>query len=185
MNWTKNGWLSLTSIVISIVAIYMSLRNDPIIVSFDSAILVGVATILSVPTAILIAWQIYQVFNIDRIMNEKINGYEKKIDKKFHYYEYETAKTFIIFACRNKDYELALKLSSFIPEYIIKGEQDKNLEIISNISELLNHLFDDAMEDGYSFSLEGLESFRKSYKPLAHLALIDSVLSRIRQGKES
>ena len=177
--------MSIIAIALSCAAIFLSIRNHPLSVDFDSALLVSVATILSVPTAILIAWQIYQVFNVEQIINKKVNEYENKIDKRFNRYEYETTKTFIIFACRNKDYELALKLSSFIPEYIIQGEQDKNLKIISNISELLNHLFDNAKDDCYSFSLEGLESFRKSYKPLAHLALIDSVLSRIRQEKES
>lgn len=185
MNWIKKYLLSIIAIVISVIAMYLSIRIHPLSVDFDSAILVSVATILSAPTAILIAWQIFQVINIDRIINKEINKYKKEIDKKINFYEYETTKAFIIFACRNKDYELALKLSFFIPEYIIEGEQDKNLNVIDNVAILLNHFFDDAQKNGCSFSSEDLESFRNSYKPLAHFASIDSVLSRICQGKDS
>ena len=55
--------LTLFSIFLSIIAIYLSMRS-PIEIDFDAALLVSVATIISIPTAVLIGWQIVNVIKI-------------------------------------------------------------------------------------------------------------------------
>ena len=65
--------LTLFSIFLSIIAIYLSMRS-PIEIDFDAALLVSVATIISIPTAVLIGWQIVNVIKIEKMKKQTLNA---------------------------------------------------------------------------------------------------------------
>lgn len=102
MKWYK--WVALISGLISILAIYLSLRNDPVTIDFDGAILVSVATIMSIPTAILLGWNIWTIIDSKetiRKQNDKVKDCENKyyqliseIDRKFKKIEADNLEAF-------------------------------------------------------------------------------------------
>lgn len=173
MNWIKNSWLCFVSIIISAVAFYLSIRNDPFTVSIDSAILVSVATILSVPTAILIAWQIYQIYNIDKIVNRKTKIVAKELRN-------ENARIFLdLLSCsisnsfESKQFDNAIILLSFIPEYLRHGGLQNDAEIIEKENKAINNVLDEIEKENYIITEESYNRFIKAFEglPLFDLSL--------------
>ena len=66
--WQKiNIGISGLALVLSGIAFSCSIRNNPFTINFDSALLVSIATVISVPTAVLIGWQIYNAIKLEKV----------------------------------------------------------------------------------------------------------------------
>ena len=64
--WQKiNMGISGVALILSGIALGCSVRNNPFTIDFDSALLVSIATVISIPTAVLIGWQIYNAIKLE------------------------------------------------------------------------------------------------------------------------
>lgn len=177
--------LSIIAIAVSAVAIFMSFRNDPITVSFESAMLVSVATILSIPTAILIAWQIYQVCNIDKIIYEKILVFKEESKTETYTCVLELLSCAVSNSYSNDDYNNAIKILSFIPEYLKKGNLQNNAEVIRKQLASINNVLDQIEKSKYKIDENCYNDFVNTF---TGYLVFDSVLQRIKnihQGNAS
>lgn len=160
----------------------MSLRNDPITISLDSAILVSVATILSVPTAILISWQIYQIYNIENTVNRKTNIVASELRN-------ENARIFLdLLSCsisnsfESKHFDNAIILLSFIPEYLRCGELQNDAEIIIKENKAINNVLDEIEKEHYIITEESYNRFINAFKDLPLFDLSLQRMIRIHKG---
>ena len=177
MNWIKKNCLSLIAIVVSAVAIFMSFRNDPIKVSLESAMLVSVATILSIPTAILIAWQIYQVYNVDKIINEKIFLLKEEAKTEIYTCVLELLSCTVSNSYNNDDYNNAIKILSFIPEYLKRGNLQNNAEVIRKQIVSINNVLDQIEKSKYKIDENYYNDFVSVF---TEYPVFDLVLRRIK-----
>ena len=176
MGQIKKNWLSIIAIVISIIAIVMSLRNDPITVSLDSAILVSVATILSIPTAILIAWQIYQIFNIDKVIKEQTLILKEESKTEIYTCVLELLSCTVSNSYSIGDYNNAIMILSFIPKYLRKGNLQNNAEIIRKQIISIDNVLSQVEDSKYIINDECYNKFVKEFN---EFPVFDSVLQRI------
>lgn len=80
--WQKiNIGISGLALVLSGIAFSCSIRNNPFTINFDSALLVSIATVISVPTAVLIGWQIYNAIKLEKVKEQTVNAKEEMLRK--------------------------------------------------------------------------------------------------------
>lgn len=78
--WQKiNIGISGLALVLSGIAFSCSIRNNPFTINFDSALLVSIATVISVPTAVLIGWQIYNAIKLEKVKEQTVNAKEEML----------------------------------------------------------------------------------------------------------
>lgn len=78
--WQKiNICISVSALVLSGIAFGCSVRNNPFTIDFDSALLVSIATVISVPTAVLIGWQIYNAIKLEKVKEQTVNAKEEML----------------------------------------------------------------------------------------------------------
>lgn len=78
--WQKiNIDISGLALVLSGIAFSCSIRNNPFTINFDSALLVSIATVISVPTAVLIGWQIYNAIKLEKVKEQTVNAKEEML----------------------------------------------------------------------------------------------------------
>lgn len=78
--WQKiNIGISGSALVLSGIAFSCSIRNNPFTIDFDSALLVSIATVISVPTAVLIGWQIYNAIKLEKVKEQTVNAKEEML----------------------------------------------------------------------------------------------------------
>ena len=78
--WQKiNIVISGLALVLSGIAFGCSIRNNPFTIDFDSALLVSIATVISIPTAVLIGWQIYNAIKLEKVKEQAVNAQEEML----------------------------------------------------------------------------------------------------------
>ena len=78
--WQKiNIVISGLALVLSGIAFGCSIRNNPFTIDFDSALLVSIATVISIPTAVLIGWQIYNAIKLEKVKEQAVNAKEEML----------------------------------------------------------------------------------------------------------
>lgn len=78
--WQKiNMGISGVALILSGIALGCSVRNNPFTIDFDSALLVSIATVISIPTAVLIGWQIYNAIKLEKIKEQTVSAKEEML----------------------------------------------------------------------------------------------------------
>lgn len=74
-----NIGISGLALVLSGIALGCSVRNTPFTIDFDSALLVSIATVISIPTSVLIGWQIYNAIKLEKIKEQTVSAKEEML----------------------------------------------------------------------------------------------------------
>lgn len=98
-----NVIISVIALVLSVIALACSIRNNPFTVDIDSAVLVSMATVISIPTAVVIGWQIYNAIKLEKIKEQTENVKEELLIKSKYNLLYTNHGLADFFAVRYSD----------------------------------------------------------------------------------
>ncbi len=72
-------FVAYSSILLSALALFCSIRNNPFEISDAGAIIGVIAGVIAIPTAIVIGWNIYSALDINRRMEKHMNDVKSEI----------------------------------------------------------------------------------------------------------
>ena len=72
-------FVAYTSILLSALALFCSIRNNPFEISDVGAIIGVIAGVIAIPTAIVIGWNIYSALDINKRMEKHMNDVKSEI----------------------------------------------------------------------------------------------------------
>lgn len=133
---------------------------------------------LSLITAVLLGWQIYQVIYIDKIVQHKIeksiSSYDDMVNELVTKNEIDFLNYLMAIAYKNRDYDLTFYYATRIPKHLRKM---KNLEasylndkVIKKLKEAIWQLKEE--EEEQELDPDDLKRLIHAYKPFAHFDFV-------------
>ncbi|WP_302447491.1 hypothetical protein [Paraprevotella clara] len=163
------------SLLFSIIAIFFSIRINPFEIKDSSAFIGVIAGIIAVPTAILLAWQVYSTSNVQKNIDEIKNIRENinsQIDesvkqvKFLHHYDLTCLIPIIVAKSKGENIELLCKSVSLFSNTKLDDTVAKTLcyeyafQILYSLSQLENEIQEDrAKEISENINYDDFEIF--------------------------
>jgi|GEM_PF-2357633 len=191
------------SLLFSIIAIFFSIRINPFEIKDSSAFIGVIAGIIAVPTAILLAWQVYSTSNvqknIDEIKNirDSINSKIDEIVKQvnvLHYYDLTCLIPIIVAKSKGEYVDLLCKSVSLFSTTRLDGTVTKTLcyeyafQILYSLSQLENDIQEDRVKEiSKNINYDDFEIFISEvnkYEKEPRLSSFMSIVKKINKNKK-